>query len=1414
MGTGPTLSLHSLALWTLYGVIVAQSPITAQCGKDITLSCTFPTLGLAANQQVNVTWKKPRAEGPDLLVHSYSLGTEKQSEAYRGRTQLDPEGFAKGDASLRLRDVHIQDEGFYSCFVNSELGLWSEETSLTVLRARQRELPVVVQEGEDVTLSCSFEPEQNLRLLNITWKKETAEGRDLLVHTYYNGRDQMLRQNKAYWGRTQLYPERFHEGIASLRLKNVRLEDDGVYTCHVKPKLGRFSMRMRVTVEKGARCVWFFWAPLLLLLALSLLVMVIIIKMHRLPVRWKLRPSKHAFRLEAEQTDIRLSDDYEEKNDNVEGRAQPEAYFLWDIRVDDTKQTRESWQTPAWDERRAWEKPNQPKFSRGKSPAREKFPRNIARKPSKKGRRLGSDGDSADSWSDKFTSEASDFSEVDSAWQEDGRSSQKTRCRIALLGKTGAGKSSFVNAIRGLGDEEEGAAKTGVVETTMVPTSYRLPKQPNITIWDLPGFGPTKRQSDTDLDLFSLSQYDAFLIFSSHHFTATHAGLARKIQRAGKKVYFVRSKVDQELLPARRHQPSTYNEERILQKIRDTCMTHLQREGVTSPQVFLLSSFEYGRHDFPLLEEILQREFGSRFPEIGTSRELRLSATGVSERGIAPCAFVPDVQRIAWGRSQLFTDCPAFAGRRRLLRAMARVSLVCSLHAIVLWTLCGVAGEETAITAQYRKDVTLTCIFPSKFKISFHRLSITWTKEGAQGQDFLVHRFHLKMNWLEGQEEAYRGRTQLYPQEFPQGNASLRLSDVHLHDEGSYLCSVTCELGNWSQKISLTVLSDSETERPIIVQTGEDVILNCSFQSELNHQPLNITWKREEEEGPDLLVHSYCSQLDPLETQDEAYRGRTQLYPERFHEGNASLRLKNVRLEDDGVYICHVKPELGRFSVRMRVAVEKAAELVQSPPTLYGLWLIDLGVLLVILIFALLRMYYPSLRKLLLNKKSPRSEPQQTVSDHKDKEERSHLLRASPLTSVEPGVANPTHSPPAHSSPGQTAKDRGEPRAAPGVQIVPTLISIMQQKALEYTKLNIAIMGELGCGKLSFINAMRGLCDEDEGAAPLGEEEMMMEPKAYQHPKHPSVTFWRLPIDFQPCLQPVKFVHYDFFVIMGLEGFTRKHAELAREIQKAGKMCYFVRSKVDADLDSAKRSRPSTYDEENILHDIHNHCIRCLGEGEMINPEVFLLSAFELDKYDFPRLRDSMEKALPGDKKRALILALPNTSPQILQKKKEALQKQIWKIALVSSLITVIHIPGISTILGITILLIVMRYHCLVFGLDDVSFTVLTRQFGKPAEELKAIMKPQLAKEIRINVVLQLLSSVGCGIFTGAGLSLWHLQVLGFKLSGGVAAVGLLGAGGISLATTYILLKTFLSSAAEDAQRILQKLSPYDNRES
>jgi predicted GTPase len=52
---------------------------------------------------------------------------------------------------------------------------------------------------------------------------------------------------------------------------------------------------------------------------------------------------------------------------------------------------------------------------------------------------------------------------------------------------SGVGKSTFINCLRGLEAEDEGAAKVGVVETTNEPTPYEHPDFSNLKIWDLPG---------------------------------------------------------------------------------------------------------------------------------------------------------------------------------------------------------------------------------------------------------------------------------------------------------------------------------------------------------------------------------------------------------------------------------------------------------------------------------------------------------------------------------------------------------------------------------------------------------------------------------------------------------------------------------------------------------------------------------------------------------------------------------------------------------------------------------------------------------------------------------------------------------------------------------------------------------------
>ncbi|KAK6477885.1 CD276 antigen-like [Huso huso] len=92
--------------------------------------------------------------------------------------------------------------------------------------------PVTSPPGSDVTLDCSFSYKAGADLTRVvvTWQ---CPPDDHVVHSFYYGRDQLALQNEAYRNRTQLFPEQLSVGNATLRLKQVRGEDDGWYTCAV-----------------------------------------------------------------------------------------------------------------------------------------------------------------------------------------------------------------------------------------------------------------------------------------------------------------------------------------------------------------------------------------------------------------------------------------------------------------------------------------------------------------------------------------------------------------------------------------------------------------------------------------------------------------------------------------------------------------------------------------------------------------------------------------------------------------------------------------------------------------------------------------------------------------------------------------------------------------------------------------------------------------------------------------------------------------------------------------------------------------------------------------------------------------------------------------------------------------------------
>ncbi|KAK0148561.1 T-cell-specific guanine nucleotide triphosphate-binding protein 2 [Merluccius polli] len=177
---------------------------------------------------------------------------------------------------------------------------------------------------------------------------------------------------------------------------------------------------------------------------------------------------------------------------------------------------------------------------------------------------------------------------------------------IAVTGESGCGKSTFVNALRGIDDTDETAAPTGNVETTIESKSYPHPRYPNVIIWDLPGIGTTKFPADQYLEHVGFEKFDFFIIVSAYRFRENDAKLAQEIEKMGKKFYFIRSKIDNNLRDAERSQRK-YVEGETLQKIREHCIQGLEDQDVKSPQVFLVSLFDLHKYDFPIFQDTTER---------------------------------------------------------------------------------------------------------------------------------------------------------------------------------------------------------------------------------------------------------------------------------------------------------------------------------------------------------------------------------------------------------------------------------------------------------------------------------------------------------------------------------------------------------------------------------------------------------------------------------------------------------------------------------------------------------------------------------------------------------------------------------------------------------------------------------------
>nr|XP_055075503.1 interferon-inducible GTPase 5-like [Misgurnus anguillicaudatus] len=352
-------------------------------------------------------------------------------------------------------------------------------------------------------------------------------------------------------------------------------------------------------------------------------------------------------------------------------------------------------------------------------------------------------------------------------------------------------------------------------------------------------------------------------------------------------------------------------------------------------------------------------------------------------------------------------------------------------------------------------------------------------------------------------------------------------------------------------------------------------------------------------------------------------------------------------------------------------------------------------------------------------------------------------------------------------------------------------------KQQDRVELNIAVTGPSGSGKSTFVNAFRGLGDEDEDSAETVVVETTMEPKAYHHPKYQNVKLWDLPGIGTPnfkadeYLKQVQFERYDFFIIIASERFRECHIQLAKEIVRMGKKFYFVRSKIDQDINNEKHKR--NFDQKRILDKIRENCINALKGIGMDDPAIFLISGHDLSKYDFNLLQEQMEKELPQHKRHVLILTLPNITLEVNEKKKEALKKNIFKVAFVSAVVAAVPVPGLSIAVDLSIIMYEVGKYCSVFGLDEKSLKNLCEQSGQSMETLQALITSVWYKGYLTGSLLSELRDATLLVSEDA-----VERVFSF-----IPMIGSVVAGGLSFATVYFMLNKALNDITEDARKVL-----------
>ncbi|VDI22164.1 Hypothetical predicted protein [Mytilus galloprovincialis] len=256
--------------------------------------------------------------------------------------------------------------------------------------------------------------------------------------------------------------------------------------------------------------------------------------------------------------------------------------------------------------------------------------------------------------------------------------------------------------------------------------------------------------------------------------------------------------------------------------------------------------------------------------------------------------------------------------------------------------------------------------------------------------------------------------------------------------------------------------------------------------------------------------------------------------------------------------------------------------------------------------------------------------------------------------------------------------------------------------------IQIGIFGESGSGKSTFLNTFRGLKKGDEGFADQGYKgNTTKKATKYTIKDNPNITF----TDYVGCgtiqyergskyLKSLEIEKLDFVLLMSNKNFSQDDAWFAKEIRKMEKPLFFVRTKFDDILRSAKEDDGST-DDENIHKEILKVCSENIKDSGIPITSIFIISNYNPSLGDFDKLMAAILETLPQNKRTALLYSIPPLSHQVIKEKKEELIRRANRVSVLSAVAAAIPIPGLDVCVDFSVLYYEIQFYLKEFSLTE-----------------------------------------------------------------------------------------------------------------